>query len=87
MHFLSGRRSQEWRSSLEPTIPFYDAIFVSAEGYAGDVPITHKYAAVQELLSQCEEAVGDGIEIPEEESPDQATSASPSPASATVASA
>jgi hypothetical protein len=67
MSLLSGRRSQEWRSFLEPAGELFDSLVVSQQGYAAAVPITHKYAALRELLDQCEELVSaGGISIPEE---------------------
>jgi hypothetical protein len=69
MHFISGRRSQEWRSNLEPAGELFDALHISNAEYAGAIPITHKYATVREVLDRCEEVASEGIELPEEESP------------------
>lgn len=75
MTFTSGRRSQEFRSTLEPAAELFSVIMVESEGYALDlkgsplIPIIHKFAFITELLSQCEEAIGEGIELPEEPGP------------------
>lgn len=40
----------EIRINLQPAVELYDALFVKAEGYAGDVPPIHKAPAVAELI-------------------------------------
>jgi hypothetical protein len=67
MKLRSGRRTQEWRSFLEPAGELFKEVFVSQEGYADDtlIPIIHQYAAIRELLDQGEEAIGEGIVLPE----------------------
>jgi hypothetical protein len=67
MKLRSGRRTQEWRSFLEPAGELFKSVFVSQEGYAADnlIPIIHQYAAIRELLDQSEEAIGEGIVLPE----------------------
>jgi hypothetical protein len=67
MSLLSSRRTQEWRSFLEPAGELFDAVFISQDGYASDthIPVIHKYAAVRELLDQGEESIGEGIVLPE----------------------
>jgi hypothetical protein len=49
---VAGRRSVETRSFLEPRGALYDKLHVSHDGYAGDVPIIHKSAAVAEVIAQ-----------------------------------
>lgn len=61
----SGRRTSEWQSLLEPYGELFDAVFISSENYLGSVPVIHKWAAIRELIEQTEEAIGEGITIPE----------------------
>jgi hypothetical protein len=53
---VSGRRLEETVVSLEPSGEFYDAVFVSSEGYVGEgtaaIPLNHKDVVVVELLHQ-----------------------------------
>jgi hypothetical protein len=49
---VAARRSVETRAFLEPSGALYDKLHVSHEGYAGDVPIVHKSAAVSEVIAQ-----------------------------------
>lgn len=84
MTFLSGRRTQEFRSTLEPAKELFDALVVETEGYPDPcrIPIIHKFAFITELLTQCEEAVGEGIELPEEPCPAATAVAMPVPSGA-----
>jgi hypothetical protein len=66
MKFASGKRHTEITPSLEPAAELYGKVIVSTEGYAGDVPITHKFAVVSELADQVAELVSElEIELPE----------------------
>ena len=49
---VAARRSVETRAFLEPSGALYDKLHVAHEGYAGDVPIVHKSAAVSEVVAQ-----------------------------------
>jgi len=49
---IAARRSVETRAFLEPSGALYDRLHVSHEGYAADVPIVHKSAAVSEVMAQ-----------------------------------
>ena len=49
---VAARRSVETRAFLEPSGALYDKLHVSHAGYAGDVPIVHKSAAVSEVVAQ-----------------------------------
>ena len=49
---VAARRSVETRAFLEPSGALYDKLHVSHDGYAGDVPIVHKSAAVSEVIAQ-----------------------------------
>jgi hypothetical protein len=60
---IGARRAQEIRGFLEPTGELYDAIVKEALGYAGAVPIVHKFAVVNEIIAQL--AVEDEEAIPE----------------------
>jgi len=51
----TGRRSQSINVALEPAGALYDKVMVKTEGYGGSVPITHKEAAIQELLQSLRE--------------------------------
>lgn len=44
------KRAREIRFRLEPAGALYDAISAGVEGYAGAVPLPHKFAVVSELL-------------------------------------
>lgn len=68
MTFLSGKRSQEFKSTLEPAASLFPELFVSQEGYSGAIPVVHQYAFLRELLDQTEQLAGegDGIALPEE---------------------
>jgi hypothetical protein len=48
---VSGRRSVETRAFLEPSGKLYDQLHISHEGYAADVPVIHKAAAVAEVIA------------------------------------
>jgi hypothetical protein len=66
MHISSGKRHTEIRSSLEPAGDLYNKCLVSVEGYAAEVPITHKFAVVNELADQVATATDElEIELPE----------------------
>lgn len=72
MSMLSGRHANEFRSSLEPGGVLFDQLVEESggvEGYAGPVPIIHKFFVVSEVIDYAERLVGDGIELPEEPSP------------------
>lgn len=69
MTMLSGRRSNEFRSSLEPGGTLFDSLVDSVTGYAGPVPIIHKFFAVSEVIEHADRITGDGIELPEDPSP------------------
>jgi hypothetical protein len=49
---VAARRSVETRAFLEPSGALYDKLHVAHDGYAGDVPIIHKSAAVSEVVAQ-----------------------------------
>jgi hypothetical protein len=49
---VAARRSVETRAFLEPSGALYEKLHVSHDGYAGDVPIVHKSAAVSEVIAQ-----------------------------------
>ena len=49
---VGARRSVEIRAFLEPSGDLYDKLHVSHEGYASEVPIVHKSAAVSEVIAQ-----------------------------------
>jgi len=49
---VAARRSVETRAFLEPSGALYDKLHVSHAGYAADVPIVHKSAAVSEVVAQ-----------------------------------
>jgi len=49
---VAARRSVETRAFLEPSGALYDKLHTSHEGYAGEVPIVHKSAAVSEVVAQ-----------------------------------
>jgi hypothetical protein len=49
---VAARRSVETRAFLEPSGALYDKLHVSHVGYAGEVPIVHKSAAVSEVVAQ-----------------------------------
>jgi hypothetical protein len=59
---VAARRSVETRAFLEPSGLLYDKLHISHDGYAGEVPIVHKAAAVSEVIAQL--AI-DGDEDPE----------------------
>lgn len=61
-----AKRSAEIRVALEPSGKLYDQVRVKVEGYAGEVPINHKVAAVTELLN----ALSALLEDPEDEDPE-----------------
>jgi len=49
---VAARRSIETRAFLEPSGALYDKLHVSHAGYAGDVSVVHKSAAVSEVVAQ-----------------------------------
>lgn len=49
---VAARRSIETRAFLEPSGSLYDKLHVSHDGYAAEVPIVHKSAAVSEVMAQ-----------------------------------
>ncbi len=59
---INGKfNASEIRVNLETFAALYKEMVVRAEGYAGDVPILHKHAVVQAVLSEVREAIeGDG---------------------------
>lgn len=59
-----GTRSAEIRVNLEPSGNLYDKVVVSAEGYAGAVPIVHKVAAVTNLMNALSELLAEDADDP-----------------------
>ncbi len=52
VHVIDGRRgAQEIRLNLQAAGELYDTLFVSSEGYTDATPITHKQAAIGEIMS------------------------------------
>jgi hypothetical protein len=49
---VGHRRHTETRFALEPSAGLWDKVKIAHEGYAGEIPIIHKDAAVTELLMQ-----------------------------------
>lgn len=49
---VAARRSVETRAFLEPSGALYDKLHIEHSGYAGDVPVIHKSAAVSEVIAQ-----------------------------------
>jgi hypothetical protein len=49
---VTAPRSIETRTFLEPSGALYDKLQISHDGYAGEVPIVHKSAAVAEVIAQ-----------------------------------
>ena len=71
---ISGRRTDEFTAYLEPAADLFGKLTVSVEGYAGAVPIVHKYAVIREVLNQISNATS-GIELDVPEAPGPGVSA------------
>jgi len=54
------RNRQELTINLDAVASLFRKVFVSAEGYAGDVPVIHQEAAVNEVLSELDRLGDEG---------------------------
>lgn len=62
---IDGGKMREIRVALEPSGELYDKLLKSTDGYAGEVPINHKFAVVYELLQEIERLEEEDDEDPE----------------------
>ena len=64
VRLIDMRRTQEFRSSLEPGGALWDKLIVRTEGYAnGHVPITHKDAAIVDIVTTIDADDDDDSEL------------------------